>query len=82
MPMRRIMSATAMIWRAAVRVFFSYFDHVFIGTTVMRIVQMAVLEIIDVAIMSNREVTAAGSVDVRMIGVNGLIGKGHYSVLC
>lgn len=68
MAMRRIMAAAAMIGRAALRVLFCHLDHVFVGTTRMRMLEMAVVEVIDVAVMSNRDVTAAGPVNVRMIG--------------
>jgi hypothetical protein len=68
MPMRRIMAAAAMIGRAALGIFFCHLDHVFIGATRMRMLEMAVVEVIDVAMMSNRDVTAAGPVNVRMIG--------------
>ena len=68
MSMRRIVSATAMLWRAAHRILFSYFDHVYIDLTTTRIIQMAVVQIVDVTLMANRDVTTVGTVGVRMIG--------------
>jgi hypothetical protein len=77
MPMRRIMSATTVLWRTSIGIRCSYFDYVFIDTPVMHMMQMAVVEIIDVALMSNRDMTAAWTVDVRTIRVSALIGGWH-----
>lgn len=68
MPMRRLMSACVVLGRATIRIRCGYFDHVFIDTTVMHMMQMALVEIIDVALVSNREMTTARPVDVRMVG--------------
>ena len=42
----------------------------FIDLTSMGIVQMAVVEIIDVALMTNGDMTTVGTVDMRMIGAS------------
>jgi hypothetical protein len=77
MSMRRGMSAAAVVWRATIRIRRSKFDHVFIGLTVMHMMQMAVVEIIDVALMSNRGMTTARPVDMRMLGMTGMILGSH-----
>jgi hypothetical protein len=68
MMMRCIMSATAMLWRTAMGILRSYPDHVFLDLTALQMMEMAAVEIIDVALMLNRGMTATGFVDMRMIG--------------
>jgi len=68
MPMVCLMSSGAMLWRAAIRICWSYFNHVLVNMSVMDMMQMAVFDIINVILMANRGMTTAGSVDVRMIG--------------
>jgi len=67
MPMVRLMSSGAMLGRAAIRICWSYFNHVLVNMSVMDMMQMAVFDIINVVLMANRGMTTAGSVDVRMI---------------
>lgn len=75
-PMRSIMSATAVIWRAAVGISRGHFDRMFFNMTVMHVMEVALVQIIDVTRMSNRGMTAARAVGVRMICVNRVI-RGH-----
>jgi hypothetical protein len=77
MPMRRLMSAGVMLWRTAIRICCSYFDHVFIDIPVVHMMQMATVEIIDVVLMPNRDMTAARTVDVRTMRVSALVGGWH-----
>jgi hypothetical protein len=69
MSMRRLMVAASVLRRAAIRIRGSDFDHVFIDMTVVHMMQVAVVEIIDVAVMSNRGMTAARPVHVWILGV-------------
>jgi hypothetical protein len=75
--MRRAMSATTVLWRTSIGIRCSYFNYVFIDTPVLHMIQMAVVEIIDVALMSNRDMAAARTVDVLTIRVSALIGGWH-----
>jgi hypothetical protein len=68
MLMLRLMSSGAMLWRAVIRICWSYFNHVFINMSVMHMMQMAIFDIINMVLMANRGMTTAGSVDVQMIG--------------
>jgi hypothetical protein len=77
MSMRRGMSAAAVVRRATIRIRRSDFDHVFIGLTVMHMMQMAVVEIIDVALMPDRGMTTARPVDMRMFRMTGMIRRSH-----
>jgi len=54
---------------ALVRMRFINFDHMFIGVIPMHVMEMAVMQIIGVAIMPDADVPAARAVLVRMIFV-------------
>lgn len=62
-----------MVRRAGVRIFGTDFDHMFIDVIAMNKMQMAIVQIIDVAVVSDGRVAAAGTVLMRVIGV-GLTG--------
>jgi hypothetical protein len=81
MLMRRIMSTAVVLRRAAIRIRCSDCDHVFIGKTVMHMLQMAVVEIIDVALVPDRGMTTVRPVDVRRFGPTRMICGGHGFVL-
>jgi hypothetical protein len=76
-PMSRIMSAAAVLQRAAIRIRCTHFDDMFIDVIFMRMMEMAIVKIIDVTPMSNGNLTTAWSMDVRMIGVNRMVISGH-----
>jgi uncharacterized membrane protein len=76
--MRRIMSAGAVLRGAAIRICGSDFDHVFLNTAVIHMLQVTVVEVIDVPLMPNRDVTTVRSVDV-LIGAMGMVRGGHAS---
>ena len=48
-------------------------DDALVDVRVVSVVQVAVVEIVDVVAMANRGVTAGGTVDVRVIGVGGVV---------
>jgi hypothetical protein len=80
MPMRRIMSAGAMLRRAAIGIRCRDFDDMLIDSAIMHMMQMAVVEIVDMAPMRDRDVTAARPMNVTgmdVIGANRTIGGGH-----
>jgi hypothetical protein len=68
MPMVRFMSSSAVLWRAAIRIRWSYFNYVFVNMSLTNMMQVAVFDIIDVVLVANRGMTTIGSVDVRVIG--------------
>jgi len=68
--MRRIMAAATVFRAAAVGIGGTDFDDVILDMPVVRVLQMPLVEVIHVTIMANRNMTAAGTMCVRMIGVS------------
>jgi hypothetical protein len=60
------MRATVMLWRAEIRISRSYHERVLVCMIAMGVVEMAIVEIIRVAIVRNSGVAAIGSVYVSM----------------
>jgi hypothetical protein len=58
------MAARAMRQRAPIGIGFADFDHVLFGASVMNVLQMAMIEIIDMVAVPNRDVAAAWSMRV------------------
>jgi len=77
MPMRRIVSAAPVVRRAAGGIGCAHFDGMLVDVIVMRMMEMAIVKVIDVALMADRNMAAARLVDMRMVGVNGVIVRGH-----
>lgn len=46
-------------------------DHMLVDVVAVDVVQVAIMQIVDVAIVPDRRVTAAGAVDVRVVGMRG-----------
>jgi hypothetical protein len=63
------MPSAGVLRRAAGGVGGRDFDHVLIDMTVVHVMQMAIMQIVDVASMLHSGMTAAGPVDMRMVGV-------------
>ena len=72
-------SGTGMLRRAAVRVRGRNLDHVLIDVAVVHMVQVAVMQIVDMARVLDGRMTAAGTVDVGVIGVL-RIATGHQGL--
>jgi hypothetical protein len=64
----RLTPSRPMLWRTAIGIRCSYFHHVLIDASVLHMMQMAVFDIVDVTIVSNRGVIAAWPVNMGMIG--------------
>lgn len=79
MAVSRVMPAAAMLGRTAIRVCRTDLDDVLIDVIVVRVMQMAVVQVVDVTVVPDCDVAAALAMDVRMIGVNGMIVCGHGS---
>ena len=75
-----VMSGTAMVWRASVRILVAHFNPVFIHMIGVRMVKMAVVEIIQMVAVPDGNVAAARSMHVFVIGVMRKIATGHFDV--
>jgi hypothetical protein len=71
--MRGVVTAAAVTRGAAVRVFRRYLDHVLVDVTLVRMMEVTLVQVIDVARVAHRRVAAAGTVLMRMAGV--LVGR-------
>ncbi len=67
-PMRLIMSGSAMLWVAPVGIGGANFNHVFISTPAFNMLQMSLIEKIHVPFMLNGDMPAPRTVHVRLIG--------------
>ena len=74
-------SGTGMLRSAAIRVRSRNLDHVLIDVALVHMVQVAVMQIVDMARVLHRSMTAAGTVDVGVIGVLRM-GAGHGGSVC
>jgi hypothetical protein len=73
----RIVLAATMVRAAAIGIRGAHRNGMLVDMIVMRVMQMAVVEIIGVAVVANRNVAAALSVCMRMIGVNAIVVRSH-----
>jgi hypothetical protein len=71
MAMRLVMSGSTMCWVAPIRIRGINFNHVFICAPAFHMLQMAMVEIVNVILMLNRNVATARTMHM------GLIGGGH-----
>jgi hypothetical protein len=71
------MTSAIMVRRAAIGIGRTHGDDVFVEVVLVRMMKMAVVEIVDVAIVRYRRVTAAWTVLVRMIAMNFMIAHGY-----
>lgn len=67
--MIRLVARTAMFGRASIRVFLRDFDNVLVNVIAMHVMQMPIMQIIDMTIMLDDRVTAAGSMLMWMVFV-------------
>jgi hypothetical protein len=64
-PMRRLVAGGVMFRVAAVRIEIAHSDHMSLDTAALGMLQETVIEIVDVAFVSNAEMTASGAMNVR-----------------
>jgi hypothetical protein len=64
-----LMSRAAVAWRAVVGICRAQFDHVLIDMIAMGMMEMAIVQIVHVIAMTNGGMTAAGAVQMIVIGV-------------
>ena len=65
--MTRRMTAAGMVRGAALGIVPGYFDHVLVDMTLMRVVEMIVVQIVDMSAVAHRRMAAAGAVHVARI---------------
>jgi hypothetical protein len=65
MPMRLIVSRSTMLWVTPIRVRGAHFNDVFIGASLFNVFQMAAVEIINVILMLNRNMSASRTMRMR-----------------
>jgi hypothetical protein len=69
MHMTGVVTAAAMVSGTNIRIRARHFDHMLVDMPLMRVVQMAVMEIVDMPFVAHGLVAAAGAVLVRMFWV-------------
>jgi hypothetical protein len=67
--MRRLVAATTMLGAAAVGIGGAHLDDVLLDPAIVLVMQMPVVQVIHVPVVANRNMTAAGTVRVRVIGL-------------
>jgi hypothetical protein len=65
-----IMRVAGVVWRAAGRILAAHFQPVVVHVTRVRTMQMAVMEVVRVAVMFDRRMAATGAMRVSMSFVN------------
>ena len=78
--MRGVVTAAAVTRGVAVRVLGRYLDHVLVDMTLVRVMEVTLVEVIDVARVTHRRVAAAGTVLMRMTGM--LVRRTSVLFLC
>jgi hypothetical protein len=81
MNVSRIMSGAAMVGCASIRVLVAHFNPVFVHMVRVRMVKMAIVEIIHMAAVPDGNMTAMGAMHVIVIGVMRKIAAGHFDFL-
>jgi hypothetical protein len=81
MHMSSIMSGAAMVGRATIRVLVTHSNPMLVHMIRMRMVKMAVVEIVHVVAVPDGNVAAAGSMRVVVVGMVRKIASGHFEVL-
>lgn len=81
MDMTRLMPRATMTGRAAVRVLLADLDHMLVDMVAMRMMEVAVMQVIDMIAVAHRGVAAAGAVLVIVVVVMGKRAAGRCSFL-
>jgi len=76
------MSAAAMVRGANLRIGLGYGDDVLVHVIAVRMMQMAVVQIIHVTVMDDCRVSAVRAVLVGMVGVSGMSASAHDGISC
>lgn len=76
-----LVAAAFVLGRAAVGVGGRDRDHVLVDVVAMRMVQVAVVQVVDMTVMPDGRVAAAGAMGVVMVGVMGQLAFAHDDLL-
>ena len=76
-----LVAAAFVLGRAAVGVGGRDGDHVLVDVVAMRMVQVAVVQVVDMTVMPDGRVAAAGAMGVVMVGVMGQLAFAHDDLL-
>jgi hypothetical protein len=71
------MTGTLVLWRTGVWVRRRDANHMFIDMVAVRMVHMAIVQVVNMAFMLNSDVPAIGSMLVVVVGVVGLVARCH-----
>jgi hypothetical protein len=77
MTVRSVVSTATMIGRTTVGIRSAYRKCVLVHMILVWMMQMSIMQIVDVAIVTNSDVAAAGSVLMSVIGVNRMVIRRH-----
>ena len=77
MHMGRLMAGAAMVGGAAVGIGAGHFDQMLVDMAFMRVVQVAVMQVVDMRAMPDRLMAATGAVLVGMLGML-FVGAGRH----
>lgn len=75
--MARLVSGALVLRRTCVGVLLRNLDHVLIDMIAVRMMQMAIVQIVDMVAVANRRVTAFRPMLVRVVGMMGMRTSGH-----
>lgn len=72
MHMGSIVAAAPMVWCTLIRIGRRCLDDVFVDVVAVHVMEVAVVEVVNMAVVANRGVTASRSMDVRVILMPGI----------
>ena len=81
MNMSNLMPFVAVLGRAAIGIGRIYLNNVLVGVVAVRMVQVAIVKIVDMVTVLNRGVAASRAVNVRMLGRREVFVFGHGTTL-
>ena len=76
-PVARVVAAHASVLRAFIGVGSAHLEHMLVDVIFVRVMQVPVVKIINMAIVPNSGVTAPGAVHMGMVGMSGMIFGTH-----
>ena len=81
MDMTGLMAAAAVVRGAGVGIAARHLHHVLVDMIVVRVVEMPVMQVVDVAAMAHGGVTATRPMAMGMVGVAGVGAGRHFSII-
>ena len=68
--MRGVMAGMTELWSAMVRIRRAHFNHVLLDDVALLMMEVAIMEIVDVIAVFDRDMAAARTMAIRVVGVN------------